>query len=399
MRAAVENMTTNGPGRMADTVGRSGVAIAISSLLAVSALVATPAPSTAQGVTLGTGVDYLGYSFEDGLGAEAAQLLLVPVAMRVPVGGSLSLDLFSAWAEGRVERSGSTLTLSGPIDTNVKASWRPTPWATTAVTVNVPTGDGTHDDQEAIVASVLSTDLLGFREATWGTGLAVTSSLGLAGQAGGFGMGVAAAYAVRGEFEPNEDVSLTYRPGNESRIRVGFDRNFGNSTLTFGGTFINFQEDRVTDDVVTDQNLFRAGNRYRFDVSYAFRAGAGVWTFYGADLIRENGDMRVDVTDSTFVQTASQNLIVGGVIGTMALGGGYVFRPHVDVRYQMREEADGNEAGSGWITAVGGDVPVRLLGSEFFPKARVYFGAIRSLTGEDVSLLGMELKGTFRVGF
>lgn len=399
MRAAVENMTTNGPGRMADTVGRSGVAIAISSLLAVSALVATPAPSTAQGVTLGTGVDYLGYSFEDGLGAEAAQLLLVPVAMRVPVGGSLSLDLFSAWAEGRVERSGSTLTLSGPIDTNVKASWRPTPWATTAVTVNVPTGDGTHDDQEAIVASVLSTDLLGFREATWGTGLAVTSSLGLAGQAGGFGMGVAAAYAVRGEFEPNEDVSLTYRPGNESRIRVGFDRNFGNSTLTFGGTFINFQEDRVTDDVVTDQNLFRAGNRYRFDVSYAFRAGAGVWTFYGADLIRENGDMRVDVTDSTFVQTASQNLIVGGVIGTMALGGGYVFRPHVDVRYQMREEADGNEAGSGWITAVGGDVPVRLLGSEFFPKARVYFGAIQSLTGEDVSLLGMELKGTFRVGF
>lgn len=384
---------------MAAMVGRSGVAIAISSLLAVSALVATPAPSTAQGVTLGTGVDYLGYSFEDGLGAEAAQLLLVPVAMRVPVGGSLSLDLFSAWAEGRVERSGSTLTLSGPVDTNVKASWRPTPWATTAVTVNVPTGDGTHDDQEAIVASVLSTDLLGFREATWGTGLAVTSSLGLAGQAGGFGMGVAAAYAVRGEFEPNEDVSLTYRPGNESRIRVGFDRNFGNSTLTFGGTFINFQEDRVTDDVVTDQNLFQAGNRYRFDVSYAFRAGAGVWTFYGADLIRENGDLRVDVTDSTFVQTASQNLIVGGVIGTMALGGGYVFRPHVDVRYQLREEADGNEAGSGWITAVGGDVPVRLAGSEFFPKARVYFGAIRSLTGEDVSLLGMELKGTFRVGF
>ncbi len=214
------------------------------------------------------------------------------------------------------------------------------------------------------MASVLSTDLLGFRESTWGTGLAVTSSLGLAGQAGGFGVGVAAAYAARGELEPNEDVSLTYRPGNEARIRVGVDRNFGNSTLTFGGTFINFQEDRVTDDLAADRNLFQAGNRYRFDVSYAFRAGAGVWTFYGADLIRENGDRRVDVVDETntlvdssFVQTASQNLIVGGVIGTMALGGGYVFRPHVDVRYQMREEADGNDAGSGWITAVGGDVP------------------------------------------
>lgn len=391
---------------MAATVGRSGVAIATSALLAMSALVSTPTPSTAQSVTGGTGVDYLGYSFDDGLGAEAAQLLMVPVAMRIPVGESLSFDLFSAWADGRVEQGGRTLTLSGPIDTNLKASWLATPWATAAVSVNLPTGDGTHDGEEAIVASVLSTDLLGFRESTWGTGFAVTSSLGLAGQAGGFGMGVAAAYAARGEFEPNEDVNLTYRPGSEARIRVGVDRNFGNSTLTFGGTFINFQEDRVTDDLAADRNLFQAGNRYRFDVSYAFRAGAGVWTFYGADLIRENGDRRVDVVDETntlvdssFVQTASQNLIVGGVIGTMALGGGYVFRPHVDVRYQMREEADGNEAGSGWITAVGGDVPVRFLGSEFFPKARVYFGAIRSLTGEDVSLLGMELKGTFRVGF
>ncbi len=83
----------------------------------MSALVATPAPSTAQGVTVGTGVDYLGYSFDDGLGAEAAQLLMVPVAMRVPVGESLSFDLFSAWADGRVEQGGRTLTLSGPIDT------------------------------------------------------------------------------------------------------------------------------------------------------------------------------------------------------------------------------------------------------------------------------------------
>lgn len=395
MRAASRNVATRW-GSRPRRARRLGLVVAISALLGA------PAPSIAQGVTVGTGVDYLGYTFDDGLGAEAAQLLMVPVAVRIPAGERVAFDLYSAWADGRIEQGGSTMSLSGPVDTSVKASWRATPWATTAVTVNVPTGDGSHDGEEAIVASVLSTDLLGFREATWGTGLAVTSSLGLAGQAGGFGMGVAAAYAVRGEFEPNEDVTLTYQPGNEARVRVGIDRNFGNSTLTFGGTFITFQEDRVTDAVVTDRNLFQAGNRYRFDVSYAFRAGGGVWTFYGADLIRENGDLRVDIVDETntdLVQTASQNLIVGGVIGTMALGGGYVFRPHVDVRYQMREEADGNDVGSGWITAVGGDVPVRFFGSEFFPKARVYFGAIRSLTGEDVSLLGMELKGTFRVGF
>ena len=67
--------------------------------------------------------------------------------------------------------------LSGPVDTSIKASYAVTPWALVSVGANVPTGNGTHSGQEAIVASVLSTDLLGFREATWGTGFAVTSSV------------------------------------------------------------------------------------------------------------------------------------------------------------------------------------------------------------------------------
>lgn len=379
--------------------------LATTALLALGTLVLAH-PASAQRVTVGSGVDYLGYSFDDGLGAEAAQLFLVPVAARVAAGEKLTFDVYTAWADGRVEQDGGTFTLSGPVDTNVKASYQATPWSHVALSVSVPTGDGTHDGEEAIVASVLSTDLLAFRETTWGTGLAVTSSVGVARQMGGFGVGLAAAYAVRGEFEPSEGDDLQYRPGNEARIRLGVDRNFDNSTVTFGGTFINYAEDRVSDDLAPDRNLFQAGNRIRLDASYAFRAGAGVWTIYLADLIRENGDLRVDIVDgtgtlvdSTFVQTASQNLLVGGVIGTIGLGGGFVFRPHVDYKYQTREEADGSDAGSGWILSAGGDIPLRLLGAELFPKARAYFGSVRALSGEDVGLFGMELKGTLRVGF
>lgn len=373
-------------------------------LATVAVLAAGPAAS-AQ-VTVGSGLDYLGYAFDDGLGAEAAQLFMIPVAVRYAVSDKLTFDFFTAYADGRIEQSGNTYTLSGPIDTSIKASYMATPWARVGLTVSVPTGDGTHDGQEAVVASVLSTDLLGFRESTWGTGLAVTSSLGVARQMGAFGIGIAAAYSVRGEFDPSALENLTYQPGNEARIRFGVDRNFDNSTLTLGATFINYQEDRVSDDFAADRNLFQAGNRIRFDASYAFRAGAGVWTVYAADLVRENGDLRVDIVDetntpidSTFVQTASQNLIMGGVIGTVSLGGGFVFRPHVDYKYQTREEADGADVGSGWMLAAGGDIPMRLFGSDFFPKARVYFGAIRNLTGDDVGLLGMEFKGTFRVSF
>ena len=363
-------------------------------------LIATP-PLQAQ-YAVGVGVDYLGYTFDEGLGADAAQLFMVPVAVRIPATDQLRFDIYSAWAEGRVEQDNNVFKLSGPVDTGVKASYAVTPWALVSVGANIPTGNSTHDGQEAIVASVLSTDLLGFREATWGTGFAVTSSVASATTAGGFGLGIAAAYAVRQSFEPSADVNVSYTPGNEARVRVGLDRNFGTSTLTGGATFINYSHDQA-DGV----NLFRAGNRLRFDLGYAFRAGAGVWTVYAANLMRSNGDLTVDIVDETgapidrtIVQTASQNLIVGGIMGTLGLGGGFVFRPHLDYRLQSREEMDGTDAGSGWMVAVGGDIPLRLFGGyEFFPKARVYMGSIRSVMGTDISTLGMEFKGTVRLGF
>lgn len=359
-------------------------------------------PAHGQAVVAGGGVDYMGYSFDEGLGADAAQLFMIPVALRIPAGDKLSFDFFSAWAEGRVEQDNMVLSLSGPVDTNIKATYQATPWALLSLSANLPTGKASHTDEEAVVASILSTDLLGFRETTWGTGTAITTSVASATTAGGFGIGLAAAYAARTEFEPREDdPSLTYQPGNETRVRLGIDRNFGTSTLTAGGTFITY-----TDDKARGENLFQAGNRMRFDASYAFRAGAGVWSLYGATLMRENGDLTLQIVDQlgapvgdTTVTTAKQNLYVGGVIGTIGIGGGFVFRPHVDYKIQSREESDGSDTGSGWILAAGGDIPIRLGGAEFFPKARVYFGSIRDATGGDISTLGMEFKGTFRFNF
>jgi len=358
-------------------------------------------PVSAQ-YAIGGGVDYLGYTFDAGLGAEAAQLFMVPVGIRLPVTPAFSIDIFSAWAEGRIERDNEVLKLSGPVDTSVKAAYAVTPWALVSVGVNLPTGEATHSPEEAIVASVLSMDLLGFRETTWGTGMAVTSSVATAINSGGFGFGIAAAYAARGEFQPAEGDDLQYQPGSEARVRVGLDKNIGNSTFMAGATFISYAEDQAN-----GVNLFQAGNRLRFDASYAFRAGAGVWTIYGADLIRENGDLRLDIVDDvgapvgdTTLVTAKQNLIVGGVMGTVGLGGGFVFRPHVDVKLQSRKEVDGNTAGSGWMIAAGGDIPLRIFGGyDFFPKARVYIGSIEDDLGGSVSTLGFEFKGNMRWSF
>jgi len=358
-------------------------------------------PLQAQ-LTIGSGVDYLGYSFDPGLGADAAQLLLVPVAVRVPIADFLTFDIYSAWAEGRVEQDNTQYVFSGPVDTNVKASIQATPWALLSVGANLPNGNSTHTGEEAVVASVLSTDLLGFKEANWGTGFALTSSVATAAMVGGFGVGVAGAYALREQFRPTEGAELEYNPGSETRVRVGLDRNFGTSTLTLGGTFITY-----TTDQADGRNLFQAGNRLRFDASLAFRAGDGVWTLYAADVMRDHGDLTLDIADAggaivgdTAIATAKQNMAVGGIIGTVGLGHGFIIRPHFDFKYQAREEADGNDAGTGWIFSGGADMPLRLFGGmEFFPKARVFFGTLRGSMGNDVNLIGLELKGTLRLLF
>jgi hypothetical protein len=382
----------------------SGIAAAL-----IAALGAVT-PAAAQ-VSAGTGLEYQSYDFDAGLGADRAQLLLVPVAVRVPVSSveGLSFDLYSAWAEGRVQAGDSVFKLSGPVDTGLRGAYQATPWALVTVGLNIPTGNSEHDTEEALVASVLSTDILGFHETTWGRGLAVTGSVAVARQVGGFGLGLAGSYSQRGKFNPSADVagtaadesSLEYQPGSERRVRLGLDRNFGNSTMTLGATFINY-----ADDQADGRNLFQAGNRLRFDGTYAFRMSGGVWTVYAADLLRQNGDLSLIVLDSqgdsvgvAADQTPKQNLLMGGVTGSVAIGGGFVFRPHIDGRLQSREDATGSSAGSGWLVGLGGDIPVRLFGSDFFPKARVLLGKIEDPDETPVSVFGLEFSGTMRLSF
>lgn len=367
--------------------------------LALALATGLAVPAAAQ-QSIGVGVEYQGFTFEEGLGASAAQLLMFPVAVRFPV-STLTFDVYAAWAQGKVERDDVAYTLQGPVDTRVKLSWQATPWALLSVGGSIPTGNATHDGEEAVVASVLAMDLLGFREATWGTGAQITTSLATAMRAGGWGIGVAGAYAVNNEFEPSSDLDLRYQPGNEARVRIGLDRNIGTSTFTAGATFMTFAEDQAD-----GRNLFQAGNRIRFDASYAFRAGGGVWTLYAADLWREHGDLNLpfvndagDIVGDTIITTPSQNLIVGGMIGAIALGS-KTFRPQVDFKLQSREEVGGADEGSGWLVSVGGDLPLRLFGSwDFFPRAQVIIGAVKDATGSARQVTGAEFGGTVRWGF
>jgi len=373
-----------------------GSSLAVGALVAALALVGgVPAAAGAQQSAVALEAQFRGYEFGAGLGPSVANLLLFPAAYRFQPKEEVVVDVYSAWGRGAVEQAGIVYELTGFVDTRAKVSWRATEWAEVSVGVNIPTGNARHTGEEALVAAFLSNDLLGFEESNWGQGVGVTTGIATATQMGDWGVGLGASYRVAEEYEPIADSVVGYTPGNELRLRLGVDRNIGESgTFTAGVTYQNF-----SDDQVSGRDLFAPGARVLVDASYAFRTGASTWTVYAADVWRENGDLFLDIVDGvgavvgdTTLVTPSQNLVLAGVSGSVPVGPVFRIRPQADVRIQQREEADGSTAGSGFVASAGLDLPVRFFGRvDVIPALKVMGGRIEGADSETFNTVGTEL--------
>ena len=346
----------------------------VSALVLISTLIAAGSAAAQERPAFAAGAIGQGYSFGGETGVESATLLLLPVAFTLPVSRGLTLDLYGAYARGAVNLEDETHTLQGIVDTRLRASYAVTPWAVVSAAVNLPTGNATHDSEEAIVASALSMELLGFREALWGTGFGFTTGVSTAARFGSTGLGIGASYRVASEFEPSEEQAFKYTPGNEVRVRVALDQNVGvNNQLTLGVTFQNYAEDKVD-----GRNLFAPGNRIRGDLAYSFRTSpTSTWTFYVADVHRENGDVTLQlaqggtaVGDTTF-EAGHQNMAVIGLAGAMRMGT-LALRPSADARLLTRESGEEE----GWLAGVGTDIPFRMGNTEVVPSVRLSYGQL-----------------------
>ena len=372
-----------------------GSTLVVPTLLALTALLPASASGQATEHAFGGGVQFQSYSLDAALGAEVANLLLFPMAYSVPLGDRLGIDFYGAYALGSVEKAGAKYELNGMVDTRIRASLKIAPWAVVTTSVTAPTGKATHDDEEALVASVLSTDILGFREANWGTGTAVTSGFAIAGHGGGWGVGLGGSYRLSNGFEPTQGTPLTYKPGDEVRVRLGLDKNVGEGgKFTAGFTFQNFSEDEYD-----SRNLFQPGNRLRGDMSLAFRTGRSTWALYGVNVWRERGDAFLYYEDNpgtqpdSTVMVGSQNLTIVGLNGSVPMGSTFRIRPAFDFRYQSRELG----SGEGWLAGGGFDIPLRLFGSmDVFPRVKASWGQLSGADGENYSLWGMEGGMTLR---
>jgi len=370
--------------------------LSLALLPAVAGAAAAQGPAFRSSVAAGTHLQ--SFRFAEGIGARSAELVLTPIAYQQRLGSNGLVELYGAFARGTVQMDGETFTMANLTDTWLRTSWVATPGTTITLGVNLPTGKPTHDNREAVVATVLATDLLGFREASWGTGLGATLGVSSAREIGPWTASLGASYRRSGEFNPRADTLLHYRPGNETRGRAAFQRKIGDDRgLSLGLMVLTYTEDRLD-----GRNLFQAGTRAMADVSYSFRRGRGEWTVTVADIWRDKGDVTLPivsqastVTGDTTFQTGAQNLVFAAIGGSTPLTSRLVIRPGLDFRVQRGEDV----GGQGWVLGLGADVPLYAGGAvEVFPSARVLRGELQNREKEMKGIWGLETSLVVRWG-
>jgi hypothetical protein len=378
-------------------VRRAASAATVTALLlgrSAAGIAQTPVPLPAMTEVLrsgATGMHYQAFSFAEGSDVGTARLRIIPFAWQARLGPRVSLDGYAAYAHGTVHAVDTDFELKGPVDSWARLRWAARPGMVIAVGINFPTGVEKHTAEEAIVANVLSNDLLGFREGNWGAGASGTFGISTVRHFERGNLTIGGSFRTAGGFQASTDTNAVFNPGSEGRIRFGLD------AMVKGGRFESgLTVQRFTVDKLDRKNLFQSGLRVRGDFGYR----RGAWSFFAADLLRQRGDLTlpvVNIIDGSYIRDTSvvvgwQNLIILGANRGIQITPTKTFTPSVELKIRSREE----RFGRGWITAMGGSLPFVLSTMEVFPSVKVTRGLIipagdqsvaRALTGLEVSFI------------
>src|SRR5262249_14414508 len=147
-----------------------------------------------------TGATFESYSFGSGLAFNRISELTIPVSLTQRVGTRLIIDLSTAYASASVdEAGGATITHSGLVDTDLRATFSVVPGKLVFNIVGtLPTGATAVPDTTIPLFGATATDLLGFTTPNFGSGGGISTGFASAfrmGQNWAFGTGASYRYA------------------------------------------------------------------------------------------------------------------------------------------------------------------------------------------------------------
>ncbi len=372
------------------------------SLVTAAAIATVPAVHAQAGLagtdpSLAVGAAFESYTFDtpDATGVESISLITLPFSARAPLFGPASLQIRGAFGRGAlVGADGVETEISGLVDTEISLglNFRSGPVSTSLTGIVVaPTGTSSHTLEEARLAAIMGSEFLPFRITNWGMGGAAGATLSVARSVGQGSVGFGAGYITAREFEPfsadQVGQDFVYRPGDQLQFRFAADRNFGRSSkLSLAVVF-----EKSAEDLLDDQNLYQAGNRYQAMGSFAFTAGArSTGILYAGGLRSEEGtDFDFDLTHDLSARTL---FLAGG--GARVPLGGVVLVPTVDTRVYRR----GSGLGQGYLGGVGAALEIPAGSVAITPSARARFGNYVADDSIESRVTGFDLGLQIRFG-
>ena len=315
----------------------------------------------------------------------------------IPIGvianlGRLRLDLGSAYASTRLERTDSTShQVDDLTDTQVRGSYtigRDMVVATLAV--NLPTGPREASAQDYSVLGTVSPGLLGFPIAAYANGLSVTGGAAVAREVGTrWSVGLAGSLRVSRRFTPYVDSTgpISYQPGLETRIRGAADGLLGSSRLAVALTFSTFGTDQFGGSGTT-RGEYRPGPRWLAEAALSTPLGSSllnfsVWTFH-----RAAGDT------TGFSVGNREDLSAAELSLAVPLGGAWTAEPNLSGRVSRVDE------GRGRMVGLGINLRLRLTDRiSVLPAARWDVGSLQAESGGRKRFSGWYLAGMARAGF
>ena len=346
--------------------------------LALSAALALPAGAGAQSpfdASLRVAPQRLSYRF----GAPVSQTVsqtAVPVAVVIPFGPRLFVDIATAYASTEVSGSGAGSRIEGLADTQVRATYT---FGTDAVVVtgglNLPTGQATVTDEQIDAAGRIGSDFLLFPISNMGTGFGATAGLGVARTLGRWNLGAGVSARHSAEYEPFDidGQRPRFQPGSEIRLRIGGDREVAAGRLVVGATWAAFGDDQA------GTFTYSTGDRWIAQGGYHRRVGTMDVGFGAWNLLRTEG--RAAASADSSVTTPWEN--IASVSASIGFGaGGFRIEPDAEVRFWTRGESAAVPGGTaGRLARAGVRVPLRVLGMNATPSVGVVKGRLDGVAG------------------
>lgn len=305
--------------------------------------IARAAAAQAPGRRLLTGVEYRSVSFTNSADStKRVSEFVVPAGIVYAPSERFSIDLGTRFASAtRESGNGGSTTVSGLTDTQARLVYALRPdQLVLSLAANLPTGKATIEGNELAVIGAIADKLIPYPVSNFGSGFSLTTGLAFALPVGGWAIGASGSFRFNGTYTLFADTSAAqsqYKPGAETRIRVGADRVVGQGRVSLGVTYSNFSIDEYN-----GSQAFQPGQRYISQASWAFPFMGSSLSLYAWDLYRSAG---TDFAGATATRRETQNTMAFGAAA--GLGARGRLRPSLEFRSQSEGASSGSLLSAG----------------------------------------------------